>query len=277
MQLKAARSLLFLPATSPQLLSRATQRGADALIVDLEDAVAPERKAEARELAAQAVAHLAGTTQVLVRVNAEPALLRADVDALPLTGIDAVMLPKVESAQQVQALAALLAGRPFAAPVAIVALIETPLGVMQIQHIATAHSGLVALGFGSEDYAAELGVSPAPQSLSWPAQAVSHGAHAYGLVAWGLPGSIAEIENMDAFGDLVRQSRAFGFTGTVCIHPRQVPVANAAFSPTPEERAWAHKVLAAADAASAAGLAVVSMDGRMLDRPIVERARRLLA
>jgi len=275
MQLSEARSLLFVPGTSPHLLAKAAQRGADALIVDLEDAVALERKVEARRMAADAIRQLPGASPVLVRVNAAEDLLRADVEALPLARLQGVLLPKVESAAQVRRLAECLAAQaPDTRPVPIAALVETPLGVLRAESIATAHSSVCALGFGSEDYAAEMMVQPQPQSLVWAAQSITNCARAFGLACWGLPGSVAEIEDMDSFAELVTLARAIGFSGTVCIHPRQVPVANAGFGPTEQERTWARKILAAHAEARVKGLAVVTLEGRMIDRPIIERARR---
>ena len=276
MRVKAARSLLFLPATSPQLLPKATERGADALIVDLEDAVPPARKAEARPMATAALRDLAARgAELLLRVNAEQTLWEEDIAAIPPGIALTVMLPKVESAAQVEALATALAARGQDA--AIAALVETPRGVLEAARIATASPRLCALGFGAEDYAAAIGLAPAPVSLSVPAQMVGVAAHAHGLAFWGLAGSVAETADMDAFGALVRLSRQLGFTGTVCIHPRQVPVANEGFGPTPEEIAWAGRVVAAAEEARARGQGAVLLDGRMIDRPIEDRARRWLA
>lgn len=279
MSLNHARSLLFVPATSSHLLAKAAQRGADALIVDLEDAVPLARKEEARGMAAQALAQLGGQAPVLLRVNAAPEMHLLDLAAVALDRIDAVMLPKVESAQQVQALAAALAQRAprTAAPVPIVALIETARGVMAAAHIAPSHPSLCALGFGGEDFAAEMGVAPQPASLLWPAQQVTTAARAANLPCWGLPGSVADIEDMAGFARLVADARAAGFTGTVCVHPRQVAVANAGFGPTAQELAWAQRVVDADAQARARGLGAVQLDGRMIDLPIVERARRWLA
>jgi len=274
-RLNALRSLLFVPATSGHLLAKAAQRGADALVVDLEDAVPPARKQEARSLAAEAVARLAGEAPVLLRVNAEPEWLAQDIAAAPLDRLAAVMLPKVESAQQVQALAAALARHGPAVP--IVVLVETARGVVRAAEIAQAHPSLVALGFGAEDYAAEMSVAPLPLSLRWPAQQVTTCARAWQLPCWGLPGSVAETEDMAAFGALVAEARALGFTGTVCIHPRQVEVANAGFGPTAQELDWARRVLEADADARSRGLGALVLDGRMVDRPIVERARNWLA
>ncbi|HMN82396.1 MAG TPA: CoA ester lyase [Burkholderiaceae bacterium] len=312
MRLKDARSLLFVPATSPHLFRKATERGADALIIDLEDAVPAARKAEARVLAAQAIEAMAGTVPLLARVNAPPGLLAADIASLPLARLQAVLLPKVESVESIDELADAIAratGATSAARVAnvvgatsaartmdaarttdaagateaagptagppIVALIESPLGVLRAADIA-AHPALCALGFGSEDYATAMQVEPEPGPLLWAAQKVAVCARAFELACWGLPGSVADIADVDAFGRLVRQARSIGFTGTVCIHPRQVAAANAGFGPSEQQLAWARKVIAADDEASAKGLGAVTLDGRMIDRPIVERARHWL-
>jgi citrate lyase subunit beta / citryl-CoA lyase len=275
MRLKAARSLLFLPATSPHLLAKATERGADALVVDLEDAVPPARKAEARPMAAAALRALAARgAELLLRVNSDPALLDDDLAAIPPGLGLTVMLPKVEDAAQVEAVAAKLAGLGLAAPIA--ALVETPRGVLDAPRIAAAPR-VCAMGFGAEDFAAAIGLAPSPAALAMPAQLVGLAAHAHGHAFWGLAGSVAETADMDAFGALVRLSRQLGFTGSVCIHPRQVSVVNAGFGPTPEEIAWARRVVAAAEEARARGEGAVLLDGRMIDRPIEDRARRWLA
>jgi citrate lyase subunit beta/citryl-CoA lyase len=188
------------------------------------------------------------------------------------------MLPKVESPAQVDAFAHALAthaaaGGHQAPPIA--ALLETPRGVLAAAQVAP-HQALCALGFGAEDYAGALGVPPEPAALTWPAHQVLTCAHAYGLACWGLAGSIAVVDDVEGFEQTVRAGRAMGFTGSVCIHPKQVPIVNRGFSPTADERAWAARVVAADEAARAAGLGAVLLDGRMIDRPIVERARRWL-
>lgn len=277
--LRQLRSLLFLPATADHLLAKATERGADALVVDLEDAIPPDRKAQARPMARAAVEQLAARGAVVVlRVNSEPKLWRQDLQDMPLQHLAAVMLPKVESPDQVdafaQALAAHTAASGHQAP-PIAALLETPSGVLAAAQVAP-HQALCALGFGAEDYAGALGVPPEPAALTWPAHQVLTCAHAYGLACWGLAGSIAVVDDVEGFEQTVRAGRAMGFTGSVCIHPKQVPIVNRGFSPTADERAWAARVVAADEAARAAGLGAVLLDGRMIDRPIVERARRWL-
>ena len=277
--LRHLRSLLFLPATANHLLAKATERGADALVVDLEDAIPPDRKVEARPMARAAVEQLAARgAKVILRVNSEPHLWEQDLLHMPLHSLAAVMLPKVETPLQVEDFAQALAAGAAAQgeqPPPIAALLETPRGVLAAPQVAP-HRALCALGFGAEDYAGALGLPPEPAALTWPAQMVLTWAHAYGLACWGLAGSIAVVDDMASFEQTVHAGRAMGFTGSVCIHPRQVPIVNRGFSPTADERAWAARVVAADEAARTAGLGAVLLDGRMIDRPIVERARRWL-
>ena len=279
MPLKPLRSLLFLPATAEHLLAKATERGADALVIDLEDAIPPDRKAGARPMARAAVAQLAQrAATVLLRVNSDPALWAQDLQGMPLSQLAAVMLPKVETLSELENFSQALRARAIDSghpPPPIAALLETPLGVLAAEQIAQ-HPALCALGFGAEDYAGALGVPPEPAALAWPAQKVLTCAHAYGLACWGLAGSIAAVDDVAGFEHTVRAGRAMGFTGSVCIHPRQVPIVNRGFSPSAAELAWAERVVAADEAASRAGLGAVLLDGRMIDRPIVQRARRWL-
>jgi len=277
MPLKPLRSLLFIPATSEHLLAKATERGADALVVDLEDSIPPDRKALARPLAREAIRQLAsrGATVVL-RVNSEPDVWREDLQNMPLHLVSAVMLPKVETPEQLGRFAQALAAQAGDSTPPIAALLESPRGVLAANQVA-AHPALCALGFGAEDYAGAIGVPAEPAALTWPAQQVLTCAHAWGLQCWGLAASIAAVDDLVYFEAAVRAGRAMGFTGTVCIHPRQVPVANRGFSPSDQEMAWARRVIAADEAAREAGRGAVLLDGRMIDKPIVDRARRWLA
>jgi len=271
------RSLLFVPASaSPKMLARAAERCADALIVDLEDGIATDSKAEARRTLATVVGDLAKrSTRLLLRVNADPTQWALDLAAAPLAHLCAVMLPKVETPATLDALASALdAAGASALPIA--ALVESPTGVLAAASIA-AHHRVAAIGFGAEDHASALGVAPTALALAWPAAQVVHAAHAHGRPCWGLAASVSEIADLQSFGCAVRDARAIGFTGSVCIHPRQVPIVNAGFSPSADELAWARRVVQAARLAEAAGLGAIQLDGRMIDRPIVQRAQRWLA
>jgi citrate lyase subunit beta/citryl-CoA lyase len=186
------------------------------------------------------------------------------------------MLPKVETKDQVEVFSQALTKLSSATPPPIAALLETPLGVLATPQIAS-HPSLCALGFGAEDYSGAIGVHPNALALTWPAQQVITGAHAYGLQCWGMAGSIAEVKDLDAFGKDVEFARGIGFTGSVCIHPNQVAIVNRGFSPSASELEWAQKVVEADQAARAKGLGALLLEGKMIDKPIVDRARRWLA
>jgi citrate lyase subunit beta/citryl-CoA lyase len=277
MPINQFRSLLFVPATSEHLWEKASQRGADAVVVDLEDAIPMDKKEAARAMAPRALQLLKRKgVEVVLRVNSDPQMWQLDLVGMPLDIVSVIMLPKVETLQQVEALAQALAQLPFTQTPPIAALLETPLGVMATATIA-AHPALCALGFGAEDYSGAIGVHPNALALTWPAQQVITGAHAYGLQCWGLAGSIADVHNLEAFTKSVELARAIGFTGSVCIHPNQVAIVNRGFSPSSDELAWAQRVIDADQAARAKGLGAVLLDGKMIDKPIVDRARRWLA
>ena len=277
MQIKQFRSLLFVPAPSEHLWEKASQRGADAVVIDLEDAIPIEKKELARAMAPKAIQLLKDKgADVVLRVNSDPQLWEQDLVGMPLKSLSAVMLPKVETKDQVEAFSKALTQHCSASPPPIAALLETPLGVLATSQIA-GHPSLCALGFGAEDYSGAIGVHPNALALAWPAQQVITGAHAYGLQCWGMAGSIAEVKDLDAFGKDVEFARAIGFTGSVCIHPNQVAIVNRGFSPSASELEWARKVVEADQAARAKGLGAVLLEGKMIDKPIVERARRWLA
>lgn len=271
------RSLLFVPASAPStMLDRAAERGADALIVDLEDSVAADRKPAARRALERVVVGLGSrNVPVLLRVNAEPAQWALDLQAAPVERLAAVMLPKVETTHALDSIAQAL-DAIGASTLPIVALIESPAGVLAAASIAH-HPRVAAIGFGAEDHATALGVAPTPLALAWPAAQVVHAAHAYGRACWGLAASVSEIADLQSFGSAVREARALGFTGSVCIHPRQVSILNAGFSPSADELDWARRVVEADRIARAADLGATQLDGRMIDRPIVQRAQRWLA
>jgi citrate lyase subunit beta/citryl-CoA lyase len=266
------RTLLFVPVLEPRFFAKAGQRGADALILELEDAVIPERKAEARAALATAVAALrpAGVP-VLARVNNDPSMRDLDLQACIDAGVDMVMLPKTESAE----LACTVAER-LGPGIGLVPLIESPRGVLRADAIAGAHASVVAIGFGAEDYALEMGTPPNKALLHPPASHVAMCAHAHGLACWGLTQGIVEMSDLDAMRAIGQEARALGFTGTPSIHPIQVPVFNAAFSPSDAELAYSLRVLEVFAAVRASGAAATRLDGKLVDRPIVERAQRIV-
>ena len=276
-------SMLFVPADTDRFLAKAGQRGADALILDLEDAVAPSAKAAARANLAAFVPRLQADAGVpiYVRVNNEPDLLAADLEAAIGAGADGLLCPKVETAEQVVRLDADMrrlegeAGRPLGG-IRVVALLESPLAICNALAIAQSSPRLSGLLFGTEDFGAASGIESAPEGMAMPAQLMALAAAAAGLQPMGLPGTVAEFTDLDAYRAVAMKARRIGMRGSICIHPAQVPVINEVFGGTAEEADRARRLLDVFDASVAAGRGAVAHEGRMIDEPIAIRARRFL-
>jgi citrate lyase subunit beta/citryl-CoA lyase len=257
------RSFLFVPGHRDDRFDKAVASGADAVILDLEDAVAPEAKQSAR---AAVRAWLAAGGQALVRINAADTAWFADdlemLGALPHAG---VMLSKADVASLARTLAA-LPGRE------VIALLETVAGFMELAALSRV-PGLTQISFGSVDFGIDSGIVDTGDAMTAVrSQIVLHSRFA-GLRAPldGVSVSFHSAEQM--YADALRSCQ-LGFGGKLCIHPSQVAAVNRAFAPSAEEQAWALRVLQAFDASAGAATAV---DGKMVDRPVVERARRIVA
>lgn len=272
------RSMLFVPAASPQRWAKAHTRGADAIIVDLEDSTQPDAKAAARIQATEAVKHLAANgATVTVRINNDPTLLADDLEAVVVTGLRAIVMPKVETAAEVEELSALLDAVEYEAglerfAIGTVAVIESPRALERITAIADGPR-LIGISLGSEDFALSLGRPPSALSLDLAAQTVAYAAAARGIMGIGMATGIANFTDLDAFGVEARRAHGMGLTGAMCIHPNQVGVLNTCFGHDEVEIADARAILAAWDNRVDG---VVSHNGQMVDQPVVERARRLL-
>lgn len=273
------RSLLFVPAAARQRWEKAHTRGADALIVDLEDSTQPEAKAAARALAKEAIAHLAAQgARVTVRVNNDAALLADDLEAVVMAGLTAIVLPKVEQASELESLSAMLDALEYEAglernTIGVVAVIESPRALERVAAIADGPR-LIGISLGSEDFSLALGRPPGPLSLDLAAMQIAYAASARGIMGIGMATGIANFTDLEAFGVEARRAHAMGLTGAMCIHPSQVGVLNDAFGFGEAEIAEARGILAAWEQRVDG---VVSHNGRMIDQPVVERARRLLA
>lgn len=272
------RSLLFVPALiAAAALARAHERGADALIVDLEDAIAPARKEEARSAAPAICRRFAGFgVPTLLRVNAEPALRDADLAMTAATPVVAVLLPKVEDANTVCAARARLDACGASGRIALVPLIETPRGLLQAAAIAAADPTVLALGFGAGDLSVAMGVQASAALCEPAAWVVAVAAHAHGRAAWGVAGNIAHVDDLDGLRAAATHARALGFTATPVVHPQQVAVANAVFGVDASECAAARRVVAAWEAMLESGQGVARLDGRLVEAPAVRLARRTL-
>jgi citrate lyase subunit beta / citryl-CoA lyase len=275
------RSLLYVPASSERFIAKAHERGADAIILDLEDAVVPAEKSAARARLVSAVASAGqrGAT-VFVRINAEPERIRLDAEAACRAGAFGLFVPKARDARTLQELADLLealersAGRP---PTALVPMIEDPGAVLDARIIATATPRVFALVAGGEDLATSLDAEPTPEVLYLPKLLVHLAAKAAGVRSFGLLRTVADYGDLDAVEKSAHEARAFGFDGASCVHPSVVPILNRAFSPSAEALERAHRLLAAAEAAKARGEGAFAFEGKMVDEPVVRRARALLA
>ncbi|SDG91075.1 citrate lyase subunit beta / citryl-CoA lyase [Pseudomonas flavescens] len=269
------RSLLFVPADKPRLIEGAHKRGADALILDLEDAVPLADKPLARETLLASVTQLrAQGLEVIVRVNAEPEQLYQDLLACRRAEVSTLMLPKVESPQSLAAFEtqrATVAQEADFTP-ALIALIESPAALLRASEIAAAPQ-VAALALGSEDFALSLGVAPSAACLSLPCQWLALAAAGHGKRAYGLAHSLADFSDLQALAAAAGQARATGLHGALCIHPSQVAVINRAFAPCDAELDWARQVVSAWDAAAGG---VARLGESMIDRPVIERARHLL-
>ena len=271
----ARRSVLFSPGDQPDLLRKAPDSGADTVVFDLEDAVAPERKADARRDVGTVLtdASFDPSCEVCVRVNADVSTATADLDAV-LEGdprLDAVMVPKAESATAVRTLADLLAERGAGLPV--IALCESASGVLCAEEIA-ATPAVDAVAFGAEDLAADVGATrtEGSEEVSHARQHVVLAAAAADVDA--IDTVFTDIEATDRLAEETGVAVQLGYDGKMAIHPAQVDVINEAFTPDPETVEWAEGVLEAREAADGRG--VFRVDGEMIDAPLVARAERVM-
>lgn len=272
-----ARSFLFVPAGSERFVAKAATRGADVIVLDLEDGVAPAAKAEARASLVRSVPMLRGFGAVVyVRVNNETELLGSDVEAALSAGAQGIVMPKVDAPEQLIQLNQKMAGCGADRAIGIVGLVESPVGIGRLSEIARSTPQLRGLCFGSEDFATAMGVEPSPDSLSWPAHALAIAAVAAGVQPLGLVGSVANFTDIAAYRELVTQSRRIGMRGATCIHPAQVAVLNQVFSASDLQIAEAEMLLALFEAAVREGKGAIAVNGRMVDEPVAKRARLLL-
>lgn len=277
------RSLLFVPANNARFVAKAHTRGADGIILDLEDSVPAVERPDARVALMESAALAArGGADILVRINAEPGESAADLDAAIRPGVCALLVPKVEDAETLRTLsreiARLEAERGIdAGRVRFVVLVESAAGLLNAEAVARADARNVAMELGGEDFALSTGMLPDVDTLEVPKQMVLYAARAAGLLPLGILGSIADYGDLERYRATAERSRRFGFEGAACIHPSAVPILNEVFTPAQTEVEHARRVVDAYAEAERAGSGAVSLDGKMIDVPIVQRAQKLLA
>ena len=274
------RSLLYVPASSERFIAKAHERKADAIILDLEDAVVPAQKSAARARLATAVPSVRQRgAAVFVRINAEEELWRLDAEAAARAGVFGLLVPKSRDAGMLQHLAAMLEKlerRTGRSQVALVPMIEDAGAVLDARAIASATPRVLGLVAGGEDLATALDAEPTLETLYLPKLLVHLAAKAAGVRSFGLLRTVADYGDLAAVEKSAREARALGFDGASCVHPSVVPILNRAFSPSGEELDRASRLIAAADEAKARGEGAFAFEGKMVDEPVVKRARALL-
>lgn len=262
MQASVARSYLFVPGNRPERFDKACRTGADAVIVDLEDAVPPAEKDKAR---AALSAWLSASSPVLVRINAAgTSWFQDDLDLCRLPGVAGIVLPKAERAEDI----ARIMERGAAA---ILPLVESAQGMWNAHALAGA-AGVQRLLFGSIDFQLDAGIDGEGEELLYFRSKLVLVSRVAGLQA-PVDGVTVALDDADQLRADAMRARRLGFGGKLCIHPKQVDTVALCFAPTRQDIAWAQRVVRAAEAA---GGAAVALDGRMVDLPVIRKAREIL-
>jgi len=281
----ARRSSLILPVNVRRFVEKAYARGADAIVLDLEDSVPVQEKASARRLVRDSLPLAArGGAEVLVRVNNDPALLAEDIDASVHPGLDGLAIPKAESAAQIHGIVAQIErleksrGLP-ARHLRLSLAVETPRGFLAVEEIARSSDRIATMSIGVEDYCLELGVEPSADGIEllYPVAHLVTVCKVVGVQPTGLVGSIAGFRDLAVFEQAAQRARQLGCEGAGCIHPDQVTVLNRVFTPDPTKVDYARRVVEAFEDGVRRGTASVNLDGKMVDVPVYKRAQVVLA
>lgn len=277
------RSILYVPVNVPRFVEKAHLRDADAIILDLEDSVAPSEKANARDLVREAARSVAQNgADVIVRINAPLSHAVRDLEAAVWPGIRAVCLPKIESGAHIALLSECVAELEKERGMEVGStgfkiIVETARGFMAMQDILRAiecDARVWAMTLGGEDFSRSARMSPLPDALYVPNMVAVIGAHSVGVMALGFIGGVARLDDLEAFRAMIRRAKQVGFVGASCIHPSQIPILNEEFGVSGAEADWARRVLEAAEREDGRG--AFRLDDMMIDAPIIQRARDLL-
>jgi citrate lyase subunit beta/citryl-CoA lyase len=277
---QSRRSRLYLPGNTPKLMLNAGIHNPDGIILDLEDSVAPDKKDEARLVVRNALrqVNFYGAER-MARINQLPAGLE-DLEYIVPHHLNLVLLPKCETAQQVQVvdqkITEILAEHDLDYPVYIMPIIESALGVINAFEIASASDRVAALAIGLEDYTADLGAPRTKEGREtyFARNQLVNAARAAGIQA--IDSVFSDVGDMEGLRQVVLESKSLGFDGMGCIHPRQIKVIHEAFAPTGAEIEKAKRIVLAFDEATANGLGVVSLGTKMIDPPVVKRAQKTI-
>jgi citrate lyase subunit beta/citryl-CoA lyase len=275
------RSLLFVPANNTRYTTKALSSNADGIILDLEDAILAQHKAEARGAVQGIAAELrTDARDVLVRINRPLSLAVRDIEAAVSQHVKAIVVAKAASADHLLLLSEVIQEREAVLDLPsghtkLLPQIETAEAVLRLEEIASSPR-VVAIVCGDEDLAADLSCDPASETVIAIKHRLVLAAALRGIRPMGLLGSIAEFRDIERYGGSVTRSNAAGLKGTLCIHPVQVDIANKGFAPSAEQLKHAARVVAAAEAARQSGTGTVGLDGKMIDAPVLRRAENVL-
>jgi citrate lyase subunit beta/citryl-CoA lyase len=276
------RSILYVPGNVPKFIDRAHERGADCVLVDLEDSVTLAEKPTARAMLPETMKKVAQSgADVAVRINRPLRLAIPDIEAAVRPGLSALFITKTEGVQHLrlldEAVSELERERGMqVGGIGFAAMIEHPRAMAHIDDIAAHAPRLTAMMLGGEDFALETGSIPSDESLELPKRLVAFAAQAHDVAMIGILGTVADYSDPVAYRKSAERARRFGFSGGTCVHPGLVQALNEAFTPDAKDVAQAQKLIAADERAAAEGRGSFSVDGKMIDIPVIERARRLL-
>lgn len=281
-ELPVWRSLMYVPVNVDKYVDKAHTRGADVIQLDVEDSVPPAEKDKARTLVEAAAKKVRrGGADVVVRINRPLSLAVRDLEHSICPDVDAIACTKVDSASHIRLLDELVTeleekrGMP-AGHTKFIAMVETADAFFRIHEIVRASPRIVATCIGGEDFALDNNMQPTGEALFYPKQHMVFAANSAGVMPIGFIDSVAGFGDWDKFRKMVRRSRDFGFMGAGCIHPGQVTIVNEEYTPTNDEVEFARKVVKLDAEAAATGRGSWSLDGKMIDIPVVVRAQKLI-
>ncbi len=277
------RSILYVPGNVPKFIDKAHERGADCILVDLEDSVTVAEKPTARAMLPETMKKVVRRgADVAVRINRPMRLAIPDIEAAVRPGLSALFITKTEGVQHLRLLDEAVSelererGMPVGS-VGFAAMIEHPRALAELNDIAERGPRVIAMMLGGEDFALETGSIPSDESLELPKRLVAFAAQAHGVAMIGILGTVADYSDPAAYKKSAERARRFGFSGGTCVHPGLVQALNEAFTPTADDVAYAEKLIAADEKAAAGGRGSFTVDGKMIDIPVIDRARRLMA
>jgi citrate lyase subunit beta/citryl-CoA lyase len=277
------RSLLYVPADSPRKIAKARTVSPDGFIFDLEDAVAPDHKAEARTLLLHELDSRPPTaTPVCVRINGPGVgMLSEDLAVAVHPAVSAITLPKCENPQEIESIARAITSLESQKSITngkikLILILESPLGVFRAQDLSRSTERVIALSFGAEDYSVNMGLwrTGLPDEFLVPKSLVAMAAHAARLHA--IAGVFTDLNDEVGLFEDTRRARQMGFTAKTLIHPSQIGPVHRAFRPSDAEAQWAREIVAAFESAKEKGTGVLVVNGRMVDEPVLLQAGRIL-